>query len=505
MGCDEACMTGGLYACVHATEFPTQTLLRMRPELHGEAVAVIEGRAPLETVCSINARALRKGAVHGMTRVEAEAIAGLRQFPRSLENEASARAVLLECAAQFSPRIEDASAGTISIAVLDIAGMERLFGTPTAIAQRIRANLKAAGFHAAIAVSANFHAARIKAAFTRGIAVIAPGGEAAALAALPVNALGLPQDHAETFASWGIRSLGELAALKESDLVTRLGPRAQVWRELALGVRAHVFRPIVPAFQLSESCEFEMPVEQIESLLFVSARMIDCLVGRATGRALALAVLTAQMKLEGGQEHLCSIRPALASVDRKFLLKLLQLEIAAHPPPAAVMALTLSAEAGLTSKVQLGLFAPPTPEPSKLDVTLARLKALVGSDRVGSPALDDTHHAGQFRMERFAPDENIASAIAAYPRVALRRMRPSLPVRVELRGMRPLAFRDRNTHYAIETAFGPWRTSGCWWAVAGWSAEEWDVLATSDSGELIACLLACDRTRSTWRLEAMYD
>ena len=112
------------------------------------------------------------------------------------------------------------------------------------------------------------------------------------------------------------------------------------------------------------------------------------------------------MELEGGRAHRLSIRPALPSMDRKFLLKLLQLEIAANPPPAAVVSLTLSAEAGQSSKVQLGLFAPQTPEPSRLDVTLARLKAIVGDDRVGSPVLEDTHRAGSFRMEGFRRRQN---------------------------------------------------------------------------------------------------
>jgi len=129
----------------------------------------------------------------------------------------------------------------------------------------------------------------------------------------------------------------------------------------------------------------------MDSLLFIGARMIDCLVTRAAGHALSLASLTVMMKLEGSRIHHGKIRPALPSTNRKFLLKLLQLEIAAHPPPAAVISLTLTAEAGLNSKVQLGLFAPQTPEPSRLDVTLARLKAIVGDDRVGSPELDDTH------------------------------------------------------------------------------------------------------------------
>jgi protein ImuB len=99
-------MSYELYACVCAAEFPAQALLRLRTELQSEPVAVLEGRAPLETVCSLNRAAILKGAVLGMTRLEAEGIAGLRLLVRSVEVESAARAVLLECLSQFSPRIE---------------------------------------------------------------------------------------------------------------------------------------------------------------------------------------------------------------------------------------------------------------------------------------------------------------------------------------------------------------------------------------------------------------
>jgi hypothetical protein len=89
--------------------------------------------------------------------------------------------------------------------------------------------------------------------------------------------------------------------------------------------------------------------------------MIDCLVSRAASRALSLAELTIQMKLVGGCMQSGAIRSALASIDRRFLLKLLQLELAARPPQAGVLSLTLTAEPGQSSKVQLGLFAPQTP------------------------------------------------------------------------------------------------------------------------------------------------
>jgi protein ImuB len=214
------------------------------------------------------------------------------------------------------------------------------------------------------------------------------------------------------------------------------------------------------------------------------------------------------MELEGGLAYKRAIRPALATADRKFLLKLLQLELAAHPPQAAVLSLTLAAEAGQSSQVQLGLFAPQTPEPSRLDVTIARLKAIAGDDRVGSPVLEDTHRPGSFRMESFAVPSGSGSATSSEanrPRLALRRVRPPAPVRVQLRALQPVAFHDRERSFRVAAAYGPWRTSGCWWSDAAWNAEEWDVLAETGSGASVACLLVRDCARNEWRLEAFYD
>ena len=114
----------------------------------------------------------------------------------------------------------------------------------------------------------------------------------------------MPEEHRETFALWGIRTLGELAALPEAELVSRLGAQARaVARAARAASSAHAFQPIELEFSLEEFCEFETPVEQMDSLLFIGARMIDCLVARAAARALSLASLTVRMKLEGGRRH----------------------------------------------------------------------------------------------------------------------------------------------------------------------------------------------------------
>jgi len=551
-------MSGELYACAWATQFPAQALLRLRTDLQTEAVAVLDGRAPDEWVCSMNGLAARKGAAVGMTRLDAESVEGLHLLKRSMESEAAAKEVFRECAAKFSPRIEDASPmagegeaganrmgernGTACALVLDIAGTERLFGAPLQLAERLREELAAVGFHASVAVSANYDAVRMKAAGIYGIAAISEGAEAEALAELPIAALGMDGDHEETFALWGISTLGDLAALPEAELVSRMGPEARRWHALASGTAEHAFVPIEAEFALEEFCEFETPVEQIDSLLFVCAHMIDCLMTRAAGRALALRSLTAQMGLEGGGTHCVTIRPAAPATDRRFLLKLLQLEIGAHAPSAAVVSFALRAEAGQVSPMQLGLFAPQMPEPARLDVTLARLRAMVGDARAGSPALEDTHRMDGFRVECFAPGDGAEAPMEERPRMALRRLRPARAVRVVLRETKPTTFRDGENAYRIAAAYGPWRTSGCWWELDEWDMEEWDVLAalvekrpsgakapyhfaggtaqlklcpfkTFDSpvesgyrnGGTIACLLACNRARNVWRLEAFYD
>jgi protein ImuB len=497
------------------SEFPTQALLRLNTPLASQPVVVLDGRPPLQTICSLNRNARLKGVSLGMTRLEAESIPGLHLLPRSLETEAAARTVLHECAAHFSPRIQAvspqaASQTTAAACVLDITGTERLFGLPQTLAERLRTALDTVGLRASIAVSSNFYTARIKAANSRGIVVIPDGQEAIALSKLPLSALDLDADPAETLAIWGIRTLGELAALPETELVARLGPQAVTWRNMASGTLSHTFQPIEDEFSLREFCDFDTPIENQDSLLFVGARMIDCLATRAATRALSLASLVVAMQLEGSQEYQRTVRPAIPTIDCKFLLKLLQLEIAAHPPQAAVLSLKLTAEAGQSSKVQLGLFAPQTPEPSRLDVTIARLKAIAGEDRVGSPVLEDSYRPGSFRMQSFFIPTQTSKAPAiptesSPPRLAIRRIRPPVPVRVQFNAQQPIAFRSTEQSFRVSAAYGPWKTSGCWWSTEPWNTEEWDVLAENINGNSTACLLVHNCAINQWQLEAYYD
>ena len=182
-----------------------------------------------------------------------------------------------------------------------------------------------------------------------------------------------------------------LAALPEKELIARMGQEGKRLRQLARGEQPHLFVPYEAPLQLQEHMDLDTPVEQLDSLLFVVSMMVQQLTVRATARVLALASITVMLGLEGGSTHTRTVRPALPTNDRQLWLKLLHLDFEAHPPQAPILALSLSADPGRTRKVQLGLFTPQLPETMRLDVTLARIRAIVGENNVASPVLQDTH------------------------------------------------------------------------------------------------------------------
>src|SRR5207244_4006352 len=96
------------FACIFVPDFPVEALLRAEPELRSQAVAVLEGKAPLQKVLAGNEKARRAGVEVGMTKLQIEACTDFVLRARSLLQEAAAHSALLDCAQSFSPRIEDA-------------------------------------------------------------------------------------------------------------------------------------------------------------------------------------------------------------------------------------------------------------------------------------------------------------------------------------------------------------------------------------------------------------
>src|SRR5690348_16096340 len=135
-----------LFACIYVPDFPVEALLRTAPELREQVVAVLDGTPPMLTVIAANARARSAGIEVGMTKLQAEACPGAHLRRRSLAEEAAARDALLDCAHAFSPRVENTNQQLLSsdgkakpgdTIILDIAGLNRLFGPSEMIAHEL--------------------------------------------------------------------------------------------------------------------------------------------------------------------------------------------------------------------------------------------------------------------------------------------------------------------------------------------------------------------------------
>ena len=497
-----------IYACLYAKEFPAQALLRLRPELRNKPCVVMEGEPPLQEVCSLTRKARSLGMARGMTQLEVDTFSEATVLQRSIKEETTAREVLLECAGCYSPRVEECSDNRSFLCALDIAGTTGLFGPPETLARNLFTRVRALGITACVAVSNNFHAAVAvaKGPLPLSVRLIPTGEESTALAELPLTVLDLTEQQAETFALWGIGTLGMLAALPEKELISRIGQAGKRLRQMARGEMPHLFQPVEPTFTLVERMELDSPIELLDALMFVVNVMLEQIILRATARVLALASVSITLALEGGTIHTRTVRPGLPTNDRQLWLKLLHLDLESHSPQAAILSVELDAEHGSTSQVQLGLFSPQLPELSRLNVTLARIRAIVGDENVGRAVLTDTHQLDGFRMGPFSLSSADSSEIPSVPlRPAMRRMRPAETVSVTLQSERPKAFLFRQRHYSVERAYGPWHTGGEWWTATLWGSEQWDVNARAhDNTTLCVCLIR-DLLREQWQIVGLYD
>ena len=501
-----------IYACLYAKEFPAQALLRLRPELRNKPCVVMEGEPPLQEVCSLTRKARGLGIAQGMTQVEVDTFTEVTVLQRSLKEETATREVLLECAGCYSPRVEDCSLDCSHdrsfLCALDIAGTTGLFGPPETLARNLLTRVSALGITACVAVSRNFHAAVAvaKAPLPLSVRVIPTGEESTALAALPLTVLDLTEEQTETFALWGIRTLGMLAALPEKELISRMGRAGKRLRQMARGEMPHLFQPVEPAFTLAERMELDSPIELLDALMFVVNVMLEQIVLRATARVLALASVSITLPLESGVMHTRTVRPAQPTSDRRLWLKLLHLDLEARPPQATILAVALDAEPGSTSKVQLGLFSPQLPEPSRLDVTMARIRAIVGDENAGRIVLEDTHRPDAFRIEPFTVPAALAQETSPRPaRPAMRWLRPAETLTVIFESQHPKAFFFHGQRYAVERANGPWRIEGEWWNATQWGCEQWDLMARAQDGATLCCCLVRDLMREQWQMAGVYD
>jgi protein ImuB len=471
-----------LFASIFVPDFSLQALFAKRPELQTEAIALVEGTPPIVKVVAVNHKAFKLGAETGLMKAQAEAV-GVRIIQRSVELEDAAHVVVLTCARSFSPQVQDKA---VNLIVLDIDGLKNLFGSPEQIAIKVRSALGHERLTVNVAVAGNPDSAMIAARGYPGITVIS---ETTQIGGLPLTLLDLSPAQLETLNLWGITTLGALAALDAKALSQRLGQQGVQLQKLARGQQVHPFVADEEQIEFRERSELEHSIDLLDSLSFVLASLLERICIKLEEHSLATNEVDYELALDPprvvGKEtpseqlfHRRSIKLPNPTTDCMLLLRLMQLDLQAHPPTAAVLKVSLRSHAVRPRYIQQGLFAPQTPDPGKLELLAARLANLVGNGEVGSLELLDTHRPRAFVMARFEPETDISTPIrlrTSSSKVALRLFDPARRANIRIRSDVPLHVSfDGKSGDVIEHS-APWLASGDWWNELAYDRKEWDV------------------------------
>jgi protein ImuB len=409
-----------------------------------------------------------------------------------------ARPALLQVALAHSPRVEDAGAGRI---YLDASGLEGLFGDEPRLGARLRDAAAAAGVEIRVGIAESRIAALAAARLGPGVTIVERGGDAASLGPAPLSLLDLPEETATRLSRWGLRTLGELAALPTAGLFERLGGDGVRLQRLARGEDP---RPLVswrPVPLFEESASLEWGIETLEPVVERLRELAARVCARLGAAGLAADGFEWTCRLGDGRVHEGALTPAVPITDAESVGGLLRLALEARPPRGVVEALTFRARPVRLAPAQESLTDRSRPAPRVLTATLNRLVALVGADAIGAPALLDTHRPDAVALAAYPPHPTPASSSprGEGPALALRRLRPPAPASVTLASGRPVAVRSGRLTGRIVAGVGPWRVSGEWWSPRPWMQDEWDV----ELADGTLCRLAHDG--SAWRLEGIYD
>jgi protein ImuB len=313
---------------------------------------------------------------------------------------------------------------------------------------------------------------------------------------------------------WGIHTLGQLAALDKEQLGARLGPEAIRMWERANGQSNRLLKLIRPPESFQESFEFEREIETAEPLLFMLRRFLEQLAVRLAAIYLVAKELTLRITFANKQSYERVFKIPQPTNDVDLLFRMLQTHLENFRSEHPIVAVALSAEPIKSAGEQFGLFETTLRNPHQLSETLARLTALLGGDRVGTPLLEETHRSDAFRMQPFswtAVESAVPSGVnrqsgpdsdalrTAHATAALRRFRPAVSASVLRDENKPAHIRSAEIFGKIIEQRGPYLLSGNWWDEKSWSRAEWDLQL--EGGELVRC----HESEGTWRIDGIYD
>jgi protein ImuB len=481
------------YAVLVVPDFPLHALRRSDHSLCGRAVAIVagDGRKARVTQASTEAQGIAPGlaATLAMSRCP-----GIILRPRDPAAEVEAHRLLIAAAFTLCPRVESTASGCCTV---DLRGAD---APRTEALMRLRvAELAGAGLPLRVGAGATPLLASYAARCAEPILIVKD--TVSFLAPLPLAFADPTPAQEEILRGWGIATLGKLTALAKAEVGRRMGAEGVLLWERAAGESTRVLRHVEPARSFSAEWAYEPPVESTEPLFFKLRRFAERIALELRGSGFVAEKLSLTLLLEDETDHRREFRLPEPGADVDGWLRVLNSHLEGVRTDARVAGVRLVAAPARPPQRQEGLFDTGLRDPSSFWENLARIAAIVGDDRVGTPVCADTHRPDAFTLER--PTEAVVPPLRApvHPEYGptLRRFRPPWPVRVACEGNAPARLEGGRLEGDVRAVLGPWLASGDWWRPDAWAAETWRVELAAGG------LYQLARTADGWCVEGMLD
>jgi DNA polymerase-4 len=363
------------------------------PALQGRPV-VVGGRGRRAVVAAASYEARRFGVRSAMPMFEArrrcpQAVVVAPRMDRYREVSRTVMGILRE----FSPLVEPVS---IDEAFVDLAGTERLWGPPEAVAAAIKERIRAAlGLTASIGVAPVRFLAKIASDLHKpdGLTVIAPEAVAEVIDRLPVGRVpGVGPKTQAKLAAMGVEFLGALRAFPPETLAAAFGSAGARLLALARGIDPTPVTPATPARSVSSECT--LPADTREEALIARCLLEQAEEVAAALRRQGVAARTVVLKLKHADFTVRTRRTTFAPATQssKELYRRALALLAKHRPAQKVRLVGLGAT-GLTAAAaprQQELFgAPEGPRKAweAVDRAVDRIRERFGDGVIGRGTL----------------------------------------------------------------------------------------------------------------------
>jgi protein ImuB len=397
---------------------------------------------------------------------------------------------LLQTAETLSPFLEATAPGVVTVEF----PAERVVGEEEFLAKWVKP-LQSAFIEVQVGVGATPDLAWLAARLGRPVRIVESSADF--LSALPVEALEPPEELGAVLGSWGIRTIGQLVALPMAEVCERLGPQAVGLWERAHGGRLRPLKLVKPQVYFAEQAELEHPIELLEPLLFLLRRFLDQIMARLATIYLVAGKLRLVLRFEHGESYQRIFTIPQPTRDAGLLFRMLHTHLEGFTSESPIIGLELAAKPVRPNAEQFSLWEGGLRDPHRFAETLARLQALLGSDQVGSPEVESSHHPDAFHLRSFetGPSPRVAEKELLIG-VPWLRFRPPVPAQIILDEVRPAFLYSARSTGPIKDARGPWRLEGNWWEQS-WSREDWDIVTDDGIYRLV-------RSEKTWFLDGIY-